>query len=475
VLPLGVYTLGMTAQRGLLAVIAVGGVPAEPTLFVSVKMGVVPSIVASDCAVARRGSVLMRYVKSSRVSSLHSGHGHSLGAAARILTQLCCLHLLFVVLLASAGAVDQDQWEGPHLPRPTGKYPIGTQVLLLSDGSRPNPIAAMGPREIQVQIWYPAAQIGGARQPYAPKSLVDLFEKQEYMDIPREQLERWRPLQTSASTAVPPNAGRFPLLIFGHGAGLSRVSYSAFAQELASLGYIIVAIDFPEGGLGVYPNGRVTTFEPAANDEELDRRVNAFVRDASFVLDSLLIAKGPLARFGPRISKGTVAIGGHSLGGMVALSAPLFDRRFKASIDLDGSPVGRVVQDGLARPTLIVLNEPDAAHRPPEKIGLERDREFTDVINKRGTVADLVVVSGTTHLSFTDLPFLVPPSMFAKHGATTSPEDVVQITTRLVDRFLRVYLIGEPESVLESIERTYSSSIKVRHFPTSTDVGPNKK
>jgi hypothetical protein len=108
-------------------------------------------------------------------------------------------------------------------------------------------------------------------------------------------------------------------------------------------------------------------------------------------------------------------------------------------------------------------------------MGLERDREFTDVINKRGTVADLVVVSGTTHLSFTDLPFLVPPSMFAKHGATTSPEDVVQITTRLVDRFLRVYLIGEPESVLESIERTYSSSIKVRHFPTSTDVGPNKK
>jgi hypothetical protein len=139
----------MTVQRGLLAVIAVGGVPAEPTLFGSVKMGVVPSIVASDCAVARRGSVLMRYVKSSRVSSLHSGHGHSLGAAARILTQLCCLHLLFVVLLASAGAVDQDQWEGPHLPRPTGKYPIGTQVLLLSDGSRPNPIAATGPSRLR--------------------------------------------------------------------------------------------------------------------------------------------------------------------------------------------------------------------------------------------------------------------------------------------------------------------------------------
>src|SRR5437762_10077804 len=43
------------------------------------------------------------------------------------------------------------------LPRPTGRYPVGTVHLHLVDRSRPNPWAASpAHRELMVSVWYPA-------------------------------------------------------------------------------------------------------------------------------------------------------------------------------------------------------------------------------------------------------------------------------------------------------------------------------
>ncbi len=81
----------------------------------------------------------------------------------------------------------------------------------------------------------------------------------------------------AASGFTKPDAG-WPVVIYGHGLGSNRVSVLAMADTVASIGYAIIAIDFPLHGvvpdptspLSVAFNIENTPFGPAANERTFD-------------------------------------------------------------------------------------------------------------------------------------------------------------------------------------------------------------
>lgn len=55
------------------------------------------------------------------------------------------------------------------------------------------------------------------------------------------------PAKPSTPLLPPPKGKKWPLIIFSHGVGTSRLMYSTFCGEMASQGYIVCAIEHRDG------------------------------------------------------------------------------------------------------------------------------------------------------------------------------------------------------------------------------------
>jgi hypothetical protein len=204
-----------------------------------------------------------------------------------------------------------------------------------------------------------------------------------------------------ATTGAPPAAGRHAVLLVSHGFGSSGALLTADAIDLASHGYVVVAIDHPGDALPVDVGGG----HVVAPDPRGLRIVNAVFRtrvaDLRFVLGRLSTLRGA-----GRLDLSRVGGFGHSLGGAAVAGAMLADRRLDAGVDLDGRFFGPVVRRGLDRPFGVVLGDPPAI---PTVAALRR--------HLRGP-RPLVRYAGTGHQAFTDLAWLAP--QFGLDAATRS-------------------------------------------------------
>lgn len=161
-------------------------------------------------------------------------------------------------------------------------------------------------------------------------------------------------------------------------------------------------------------------------------RVDELAGDASFVLDALLDPARELGALAGRIEASQVGILGHSLGGAAALEAGRIDVRFRASADMDGHPFGTARERGLARPYLVLLNQPEKSKRPPPEMGRERHSVWETLAEKQRSPVYLTTIENTNHFTFSDAPFLVPAARMARSGAVLAPERGREILSRLL-------------------------------------------
>ncbi|MCX5213050.1 alpha/beta fold hydrolase [Kitasatospora sp. NBC_00240] len=339
----------------------------------------------------------------------------------------------------------------PVFPEPTGDFAVGTRVVQWTDPLRPETFTADPDdrRTVVVQLWYPARQspAGTQRAQYLgrteqeartvsaalargvglPGFLVD--------GVPRARS------RSVFDAPVDDGGGRFPVVLFSPGSGGVRTQNTAWAEELASHGYLVAALDHPyDSAAVVLADGRTITTETASSgdpdeDEQLAAGWTAVrAADLSFVLTRLDALDGgesadPLSG---RLDTGRVAVTGHSMGGAAALQAARQDRRFGAVVDLDGYPHGPT-SPALDRPTL-ALTQAVTPGTDPRYLP-----RLTEALNAGTATSYRLTVPGAAHLTFMDGPLYLPPvpSIVGTLGRTGSPRVVAAATLAFLDAVLR--------------------------------------
>ena len=136
--------------------------------------------------------------------------------------------------------------DAPELS-PRGRYPIGVQTLEVVHKNQIDvlhSVAGVDPlydRHLQLEVWYPAQIREGVKQIVTYQSTLGIFKDSTRPLIPFSFLGR------AVRDAKPDkSAGKFPLIILSHGYPGSRLLLTYLTENLASKGYVVVAIGHTE-------------------------------------------------------------------------------------------------------------------------------------------------------------------------------------------------------------------------------------
>jgi dienelactone hydrolase len=214
------------------------------------------------------------------------------------------------------------------------------------------------------------------------------------------------------SAALAGAADQYPLLLFSHGYHGFRTQSTFLMQELASHGYVVVAVEHPYAAMiTVFPDGSIAEHNPdtlpsgvtqAVYDQAARKLADQWAGDLSFVLDSLENPSGPFAGLAGRLDYGRIGALGHSTGGGSAIEFCSRDVRCKAVLGLDAwlVPVSLpVIEQGLEQPVFLIYSElwPTA-----ENLSLAQS------LRDRSPQNGQITILGTDHYDFTDMPLLSP-------------------------------------------------------------------
>jgi predicted dienelactone hydrolase len=152
-------------------------------------------------------------------------------------------------------------------------------------------------------------------------------------------------------------SGHTPVIIFSHGAGGSKDSYSGLTRHWASYGYIVlqpshtdsVALRREQGESG---DNMLAALKTALHDEDAWQNRP---RDISFVIDSFDDIEHLVPELRHKLDRNHIGVGGHSFGGFTAESSScatikladgkvldLHDKRIQAALVLSGEGPGEM-------------------------------------------------------------------------------------------------------------------------------------
>lgn len=279
-------------------------------------------------------------------------------------------HLFTLALLLFSSRLLVAQGPGkdtPALPNPTGPYRVGRVSFSLTDSARTETLSEVtgSKRRFMVHVWYPAdpnGVSGRSPAPYLPgfdvvlpklsaSDIKGLFRPATYIgpsSLPITSVYEGAPFVVGSQ--------RFPLLVFSHGWGNPTFLYTAELEDIASHGYVIMAVDHPyDTAYTLFPDGTFTLFGQKSFDEAAakPKGLNAYARDRVEVMaqDNRFAISAVLQResgkekypFSGRIDTSKIGAFGHSIGGLASARTCQIDPRVLACMDQDsvdyrGSP-----------------------------------------------------------------------------------------------------------------------------------------
>jgi hypothetical protein len=334
------------------------------------------------------------------------------------------------------------------------------------DTSRPEVITddADDFREVITTIWYPAEPGTGTRSPYFPglstvsKALIESGEIASWQVFGLQFVRS----ENLLNAELAKNQSSYPLLLFSPGNGTNIEFYTILASEIVSHGYIVVGLNHPydvavvelsAGEIAPYHKAQ-WSLEPSAHQAYTAERIKVRTADVMFVLDQLKRvnsdADNPLSGM---LDLGSVAVAGHSLGGITAAEACKADTRFRACLNFDGLQKGGPFS---TEETAIPPGQPF--------IFITKESELHPLLIERFEAMSesyWVVIHGASHDSFTDSQLLqssiLPFSNQADH--------VMGLIQQYTLAFLNEILKGQPSNLLSASVQKNDVTVKI--FPSN--------
>ena len=242
-----------------------------------------------------------------------------------------------LVLAACATPMSEDlAARTGHVFTDRGAFEVGVTTLDLADR--------------KIEVYYPAAPgaaAGRTNEIYLQTDPLPPMLKSLTSRIPAEVDLR---VSVPAFRDVPSaSSSSYPLVIFSHGAGGWRSGHGKLLSGIASWGFVVASVDFPEYGFSSFAGG-------AARDMSARRATSAAAVDAALDLlaSATSASEGPLSGI---IDLSKIAAMGHSAGG-----GTMFAQIDNPRIDsiIGWAPVPPQGPGTTRKPTLIIAAEKDS-------------------------------------------------------------------------------------------------------------------
>ena len=366
-----------------------------------------------------------------------------------------------VILLAVSTAVPA-LLPVPSIPKPGGILEVGTTIFELTDESRNEIYSGVDqPRKFMVQIWYPATPLPeNKKAPWMSRSDIYGPAISTFLNLPPYFLDHLALTKTPAyidapiaETSIP-----YPVILFSHGWNGFNAQNSGEMIQLASRGYVVVAINHTYGAVAtVFPDGKIAYNNPnalpeGAPDAEYEiaarKLVNQWAGDLAYALDFIGIWNSDSRNsYYSKLDFNRIGVYGHSTGGGAAIQFCGTDPRCKALLGMDPfmRPVSAEVQaNGVSQPAFFMFSQGWA-----DLVDSTNNQLFNQFSQKVSDSKGAITIQGTKHYDFSDLPLLSPiaPQLGLK-GPLNGKRVTEIVDTYLVD-FFEMTLNSKPSTLFD--------------------------
>ena len=250
---------------------------------------------------------------------------------------------------------------------------------------------------------------------------ADIYSKaiSGFLELPSFFLGHLALVKTPAfqDSPVAASSSAYPIILFSHGWQGFAAQNSGQAIDLASHGYVVVAVQHTYGALiTVFDDGTIADNNPSAlpdgaptdiYESAAHKLADQWAGDLGFALDYMESQDKDLASpFFTMLDPSHVGVYGHSTGGGAAIQFCAIDMRCKALLGMDPfmRPVSyEVIDSGISQPAFFMFSQrwaDDVTSRNNELFG-----KFYPNVEKSFRA---ITIMGTAHHDFSDLPLLSP-------------------------------------------------------------------
>jgi len=352
--------------------------------------------------------------------------------------------LMSMLLFSSCSTIIPLLIPFQDIPAPTGSFSVGTRVFNWEDNKREEWFTEKEGdfRKIVVQVWYPTDEVTGVPVPYLDFAQHRIKPISEQVELPPFMIKHIQDVNSNSylNAALKSAIESYPLVIFSHGLGGMRMQNTIQMEELASRGFIALAMDHPfDANITVFNDGSSADYRSAIVGEVTTEefwnirlpQINTRVADVSFVLDYIQDIQGGDDSFWNMIDLERVGIMGHSFGGGTAIVASSRDTRLDACIALDGwlVPIEQsIIKKGLKVPFLFM-----GQTYWTNPVNYEN---LDTLIAASTASAEKLILDGTKHFDYSDTPqFNSASSKFGISGTMDLDELRILLNSRIVSFF----------------------------------------
>ncbi|XP_018419148.1 PREDICTED: platelet-activating factor acetylhydrolase 2, cytoplasmic-like [Nanorana parkeri] len=312
-----------------------------------------------------------------------------------------------------------------RLPPATGPHPVGCTDVMVGAGREGS----------FFRLFYPCSPSPLHKQPGwfpRPEYLAGLIAVRGW----NSKLVHYGASVITGNPPIPviwngdliPSKDRKPLVIFSHGLGSFRTTYSSLCAELASHGFLVAAVEHRDGSACATYHFSVSSEDASSTLQEswvpfkklqpemkefylrnyqVHQRASECVQtvrilqdiDKGKAVNNILEPGFNLEFLKGRIDFDRVAIMGHSFGGATALLSLVKDDIFRCAVVLDAwmFPLEDTCYQHIQKPVLSINTETFQTNQSIKKMM---------TLNSEGAELTYLTVQGCVHSSQTDIAFL---------------------------------------------------------------------